>query len=263
VSFAARYGPWALIAGASEGIGAAFAQELTARGVGVVLVARREQPLAELAARLGDRVRTVVADLSTMEGLAVVADATAELEVGLVVCNAAAVAAGPLLAQPEAALLAVVDTNVRATVLLARRHLPAMVARGRGGLIVMSSLAGQQGTAELSSYAASKAFGAVFAESLWAELRPHGVAVLACLAGAVGTPGYSATMAKPAPGTVDPQTVARVALRALGRRPRVVPGALMRIAAPVMARLLPRRTAITVMGRGYRAAGGGDTAGTA
>jgi short-subunit dehydrogenase len=198
----------------------------------------------------------VAADLSTVEGLDALAAATQELAIGLVVCNAAYAPGGPLLDQPEAALLAAVDTNVRGPLLLARRYLPAMAQRRRGGLIVMSSLAGQQGTPNLATYAASKAFGAVLAEGLWAELRPQGVDVLTCLAGAVSTPGYGVAMARPAPGTVAPEVVAEAALRALGRGPRVVPGALMRAAAPVMARLLPRRTAITVMGRGYRSAGG-------
>ncbi len=260
MNFVDRYGPWALIAGASEGIGAAFARALVDRGLGVVLVARRPEPLAaladSLAGSLGGEVQTVAADLSTVDGLDAVSAATNGLPIGLVVCNAAYAPGGALLDQSEETLLAALDTNVRAPLLLARRFLPAMVARGRGGLIMMSSLAGQQGTPNLATYSASKAFGAVLAEGLWAELRPAGVDVLACLAGAVSTPGYSQAMAKPAPGTVRPEQVVTTALRALGRRPRVVPGALMKVAAPVMSRVLPRRAAISVMGRGYREAGG-------
>ncbi len=256
MNFADRYGPWALVAGASEGIGAAFAHALRDRGLNVVLAARRPDPLTALAAALGGDTRTVAADLSTVEGLDAVAAATQGLEIGLVVCNAAYAPGGPLLEQAESTLRSAVDTNVRAPLLLARRYLPAMVDRGRGGLIVMSSLAGQQGTPNLATYAASKAFGTALAEGLWAELRPHGVHVVACLAGAVSTPGYGAAMNRPAPGTVTPQVVAAATLRALGHGPRVVPGALMRAAAPVMSRLLPRRVAINVMGRGYRSAGG-------
>ena len=251
-TFAERYGAWALVAGASEGIGAAFAIALAARGVNLILVARRAEPLDALAAALPTRCHTVIADLSTMDGLAAIDAATTDLEIGLVVCNAAYAPSGELLDRPEEELLRVLDTNARAPLLLARRYLPAMVARGRGGFIVMSSLAGQQGTPGLASYAASKAFGAVLAEGLWGELRPRGVDVLACVAGAVSTPGLAAAMAKPAPGTVTPDVVVATALRALGRRPRAVPGALMRFSAPVMSRLLPRRTAITVMGRASR-----------
>jgi short-subunit dehydrogenase len=256
LSFAGRYGPWALVAGASEGIGAAFARALAGRGMNVVLVARRPEPLAELAGQLPGQNRTVAADVSTVEGIDAVAAATDGLEVGLVVCNAAYAPAGAFLERSEAQLSAAVDTNVRAPLLLARRYLPAMVERGRGGLVVMSSLAGQQGTPRLATYAAAKAFGAVLAEGLWAELRPHGVDVLCCLAGAVSTPGYQRAMGRPAPGTVTPERVAATALRSLGRRPRAVPGALMRVSAPVMSRVLPRRVAIGLMGSAYREAGG-------
>jgi uncharacterized protein len=249
VSFAQRYGPWALVAGASEGIGAAFAAALAGQRLNVVLVARRAEPLAALAGRLPTETLTVPADLSSVEGLARVFAATAEREVGLVVCNAAHVPIGPFLDLDPADTQRAVDVNCRAPLLLAHRYLPAMARRGRGGFIVMSSLAGMQGVASLSTYAATKAYGAVLAEGLWAEMRPHGVDVLACLAGAVSTPGYDSAMSRPAPGTVTPELVASTALRALGRGPRVVPGALMRFSAPVMSRLLPRRTAITLMGR--------------
>jgi short-subunit dehydrogenase len=122
-----------------------------------------------------------------------------------------------------------------------------MAARGRGGLIIMSSLAGLQGTPSIAIYAATKAFGAVLAEGLWAELRGSEVDVLACVAGAVATPGLDATMGRRAPGTLEPERVAAAALGTLGRRPRTVPGTLMRISAALMARLLPRRAAIALI----------------
>jgi short-subunit dehydrogenase len=249
VTFAERYGPWALVAGASEGIGAAFATALAQRGLNLVLVARRAEPLTALAGRLPTQALTVPADLSTVEGVDAVTQATAGHEVGLVVCNAAYVAMGPFLDLDPADTGRAVDVNCRAPLLLAHRYLPAMAGRRRGGFIVMSSLAGMQGVASLTTYAATKAYGAVLAEGLWAEMRPHGVDVLACLAGAVSTPGYDTAMSRPAPGTVAPEVVAQTALKALGRGPRAVPGALMRFSAPVMSRLLPRRTAITLMGR--------------
>jgi short-subunit dehydrogenase len=249
MSFAERYGPWALVAGASEGIGAAFATALAARGLNLALVARRPGPLSALAARLPVRAVEVTADLSTMEGLDAVRDATEGYEIGLVVCNAAEAPAGGLLDLDESTLTGMLDLNCRAPLLLARRYLPAMAARGRGGFVVMSSLAGNQGSPGLTTYAATKAFGAVLAEGLWGELRGRGVDVVTCVPGAVATPGLDAAMARPAPGTVAPDVVAAAALGALGRRPRTVPGAMMRLSAPLMSRLLPRRTAITMMGR--------------
>jgi short-subunit dehydrogenase len=250
--FRQRYGPWALVAGASEGIGAAFATALAVRGLDVVLVARRAERLGALAGRLQARTITVPADLATAEGLAAVERATRGLEVGLVVVNAADSPIGPFLELDPARAQRALDLNCSAPLLLARWYLPAMVARGRGGLIVMSSLAGMQGSPSIAVYAATKAFGAVLAEGLWAELRGSGVDVLTCVAGAVATPGLGAAMRRPAPGTVEPGQVAATALRALGRRPRTVPGGLMRISSSLLSRLLPRRVAIALIARASR-----------
>jgi uncharacterized protein len=249
-TFRDRYGPWALVAGASEGIGAAFSAELARRGLDVVLVARRAEGLAEAAAGLPTASRTVAADLSTSEGLDAVAAATEGLEVGLVVANAAAAPVGGFLDADPADLTRVLDLNCRAPMLLARRYLPAMAARGRGGLVIMSSLFGQQGTALTVVYSATKAFGRVLAEGLWAELRQAGVDVVTCVPGAVATPLFLRVQGNRAPrGTVTPETVAQTALHGLGRRPVVVPGAMMRVASPFMSRVLPRRAAITAMSR--------------
>ncbi|MEU7829938.1 SDR family NAD(P)-dependent oxidoreductase [Nonomuraea sp. NPDC052129] len=250
--FAQKYGKWAVIAGASEGIGAAFAGALAERGLNLVLVARRPEPLSELSTQLGVQTITVSADLSTADGLAEVFAATEDREVGLVVCNAAYAPVGSFLDLDQAALTAMLDLNCRTPLLLARHYLPAMAARHRGGLVVMSSLAGNQGSPGIAAYAATKAFGAVLAEGLWSELHGSGVDVLTCVAGAVATPNLREAMAKPAPGTVTPDVVAAAALRALGRGPRIVPGALMRACAPLISHLLPRRTAITLMGRASR-----------
>jgi uncharacterized protein len=250
--FAARYGPWALVAGASEGIGAAFARLLADRGLDVVLVARRRGPLDALAATLPARTRTVVADLATVGGLDAVRAATADLEVGFVVANAAYAATGPFVTADPADLHRVLDLNCRAPLLLARAHLPPMVERGRGGLVVMSSVAGNQGLPRLSTYAASKAFGAVLAEGLWAETRGTGVDVLACAAGAVTTPALARGKPGRTPGQLPPEAVADAALRALGRGPRVVPGTVTRLSAGFMQRLLPRTAAIRLIGRASR-----------
>jgi short-subunit dehydrogenase len=249
MSFADRYGPWALIAGASEGIGAAFARALAGRGVNLVLAARRREPLESLAGELSVETVTVPADLATVEGRAAVSAAARDLEIGLVVVNAAYSPAGPFVEADPAETQRVIDLNCGALVSLAHAFLPPMVARRRGGLIAMSSAAGLQGGPSLSVYAASKAFGAVFAEGLWWELRRHGVDVTTCVAGAVSTPGLARAARRDAPGTVSAEVVAETALRALGRGPRVVPGAFMRFSTALMARVLPKRTAIATMAR--------------
>ncbi len=244
-----NYGPWAVIAGASEGIGAAFAEALARKAINVVLVARRPEPLDKLAAGLPVQSRVVSADLSTRDGLQQVFDATKDLEVGLVVANAALSPIGPFAQADPSELERALDLNCRAPMLLARHFLPAMLERGRGGLVIMSSLAGQQGSPGLSLYAGTKAFGMILAEGLWAEARDRGVDVVACVAGAVSTPGLVGREQNRAPGTLPPQDVAAQALAALGRKPKVVPGGLMRFSSQLMTRLMPRKSAITMMGR--------------
>jgi short-subunit dehydrogenase len=252
VDFAHRYGPWALVAGASEGLGAAFAHQLAAHGLNVVLAARRADPLTALAKALPTDTVTVAADLSTMDGLAAVTDATAGLDIGLVVANAAYSPIGRFVEMDPELTRRAVDLNCRMPLELAHRFLPPMVARGRGGFVVMSSLAGLQGSPPISTYAATKAFGAILAEGLWAELRGTGVDVLTCVAGAVSTPNLAGAKARPAPGTQSPDQVARVALRGLGHGPRVVPGLGMRVSSALMSRLLPRRAAIAIIARASR-----------
>jgi short-subunit dehydrogenase len=247
-----RYGPWALVAGASEGIGAAFSRALAAWGINVVLIARRPEPLAALAASLPVQTRTVSADLATRDGLDAVFAATEDLEIGLVVANAAISPIGPFVTQSAAELERALDLNCRAPLLLAHAYLPGMIERRRGGMIIMSSLAGAQGSPGLAAYAATKAFDAVLAEGLWAEARRSGVDVLTCVAGAVATPGLAAASAKRAPGTLPPERVAAAALGALGRKPRVTPGGLMKVSAAVMSRLVSRKTAIGVIERSSR-----------
>jgi len=165
------------------------------------------------------------------------------------VANAALSPIGPFTTVEPEVLRRALELNCGAALDLARHYTPAMVARGRGGLIIMSSVAGQQGSPGIAVYAATKAFGAILAEGLWAELRPHGVDVLSCVPGAVETPGLAANSTGRAPGTVTAEVVARAAVKALGRKPRVVPGAMMAVSSRLMTRLLPKRTAINLIAR--------------
>jgi len=241
-----------MVAGASEGLGAAFATELAARGLNLVLVARRPDPLAALVARLPALTRTVVADLGTAEGIEAAGDAGAGVELGLVVANAAYSPIGRFVDMGADQSRRALMVNCHAPLELAHRFLPGMVARGRGGFVVMSSLAGMQGSPPISVYAATKAFGAILAEGLWAELRGSGVDVVTCVAGAVETPGLAVTKTRRAPGTLTPDQVVTATLRGLGRGPRTIPGLTMRVSSAVMSRLLPRRTAIAVIARASR-----------
>jgi short-subunit dehydrogenase len=257
--FAARYGPWALVAGAAEGLGEAFARQLAGRGLDLVLLDRQAEPLqrlaAELSAAAGAQVRPLVLDLASPDLLQRVQAATDGLELGLLVYNAAHSPAGAFHGQALEQHLRVLDVNCRAPLVLAHLLGGPMRRRGRGGLLLMSSLSGLQGAPRLASYAASKAFNRILAESLWAELRDHGVDVLACIPGAVRTPGFEARARGGGPRgeVLEPSRVAAEALDALGRTPALVPGRLGPLSSLLLSRLLPRRLAIRLMERATRA----------
>ena len=248
-----RYGKWALVLGASEGLGAAFASELAARGMHLVLVARRGDLLArlqeQLAAERQMEVRCQVGDLADPTVAESLADAVAELDLGIVIYNAAYTAVGPFTEAPEEEIERVVDVNVRGPLRVLRTLLPGMCSRGRGAVVLMSSLSGLQGTPYISVYAASKAFNTILAEGLWYELRSHGVEVVACCAGAMRTPGYIRSYDRDVPGMLAPEEAARRTLDGLGRGPRLVPGLVNRLTAVLMGRLLPRRAAVRLIGR--------------
>mgnify|MGYP006266365737 CR=1 FL=1 len=264
---AALYGPWALVAGASEGLGAAFAAELARRGFRLALVARREGVLRELAAELqrrsGTDTRLLVGDLGREETLGRVAALCHELDVGLLIYNAAFAPRGDFSATDAQKLRSAVAVNVSAPLELLHRLVPLFSRRSggagerRSGVILMSSLAGEQGSPGVATYAATKAFTTILGQGLWHELRPEGVHVTVCVAGAVRTPGLAAAQSpgspgREAPGTLDPDAVARAALDGLGRKTVVVPGAVNRLARFLMRRLLPSRAAIAIMASSTR-----------
>jgi len=256
-SFRERYGPWAVIAGASVGLGEAFARQVGRHGINLVLIARRQDVLDRLAADLRVRykvdVRTLAADLAQADVLAAVQSVTADIDVRLLVYNAAYSTIGAFIDRPVDEHLRVIDVNCRAPLMLAHHFGSAMAVRRRGGIVLMSSTAGSQGGPWISSYAASKAFTTVLGEALWDELSASSVDVVVCRAGATRTPGYESS--KPRPSRVpllDPNFVAERTLAALGRGPSVVPGLFYRFSAFLMAHLLPRRMAIRIMGRATR-----------
>lgn len=257
-TFCTRYGPWALVAGASEGLGAAFAEQLAAKGLNVVLVARRPEPLEALAQTLRDahgvETRWLSMDLGRPDLFDGIHAQTADLEIGLLVYNAAVSIIGPFFDAPLEKHVAELDVNCRGPLSLLYRFAPAMIQRGRGGIILMSSMAGFQGTPIVAHYAATKAHARILAEGLWDELRAKGVDVLACAAGATRTPNFIATdpAASPAP-VMEPGQAVSEALNALGRRPTLIPGRTNRLATIFMTRLLPRALAIRIMGKSTRA----------
>lgn len=255
--FAARYGSWGIVAGASEGLGATYAEELAAHGMNLVLVARRAELLQSLASELATKynveTRIIPLDLSASNAVEQVAENTKDLEIGLLIYNAAFSAIGPFLERPLEDHIKEINTNAFTALKLIYLFAEQMLTRGRGGILLMSSLSAFQGSAYISTYAATKAFNIVLAEGLWEEWRERGVDVLVCVSGAVKTPNYAASEPEQTGGlgdmTMNPDQVVREALNALGKGPYVIPGRMNRISSFVMRHLLPRKTAVKFMGR--------------
>lgn len=261
--FRERYGPWAVVAGASEGLGAEFGRLLAARGLNLVLVARRGELLRELAGEIsrehGVLARDITLDLASPDAATRIAEACADIEVGLLVYNAAVSALGPFFDVPFEIHLDELEVNCRRPLELVHHFGASMRERGRGGILLMASLAGSQGSPRIAHYGATKAWNRIFAEGLWGELREHGVDAMACCAGATRTPRYLAERpVDHGAGYVpemEPAEVAAEALAKLGRAPSMIPGRINRVASLVMQRLLPRRSAIELMGRASRSIG--------
>jgi hypothetical protein len=254
-AFTARYGPCALVAGGATGMGAEYCRQLAATGLDLVILDRDEPALEATARELRSApgavdVVTAVVDLGQPHAplLDAVRRAVGDLEIGLLVANAAWSPVGPFLTTDLGALLAAIDINCRAPVVLAHELGARMAARGRGGIIVMSSLAAETGTAQVALYSATKAFDLVLAEGLWYELRDRGVDVVAIRPGSTRTPGWEST--QPASGelrgVMEPADVVRDALAALGTTPSIAAGAANR-AAEAMFRSMARRDVIELM----------------
>jgi short-subunit dehydrogenase len=245
VSFSTRYGPWAVVAGASEGVGSAFARALAARGTSLVLLARRKSVLDEVAAGIraefGVEVRSQAVDLARNGAMDAVADGTAGLDVGLVVyCAGADPNYERFLDHPVETALAMVQRNCVAPVQMCHHFARPMVARGRGGIVLFGSAAGFAGAPNLVAYGASKAFDMVFAEALWAELRPKGVDVLGLILGETDTPalrrlrerlGHRDDPGTPLRGAASAEAVVEEALEQLANGPTCLVGDQARGAA--------------------------------
>ncbi|MBJ7336184.1 SDR family NAD(P)-dependent oxidoreductase [Mycolicibacterium sp.] len=258
MTFAERYGPWAVVAGASDGVGAAFAEALAERGVSVVLLARRQAVLDDVAAgieaRHDVRTRTLAVDLAHCDAAATIAQATADLEVGfLVYCAGADPDFAPFLANPVATAEAMIQRNCTAPVQLCHHFAPAMVARGSGGIVVLGSGAGFVGAPNMVAYGATKAFDMVFAEALWSELHDKGVDVLGLILGKTDTPALrrlesdlgTATGDAPTDAATVDEVIAE-AFENLANGPTRLVGETMR-AGMQMLTSLPRNDAVQLM----------------
>lgn len=226
-----RYGPWAVIAGGSEGVGAEFARLLADAGINLVLIARKPAPLEATAADCRERgvqVHTVAADLTDPDAVTRVLAACADLEVGLLIYNAGANTCSEEFLDGELADFGkVLDLNVGTMLALVQHFGRPMRDRRRGGLLLVGSMAGYLGSVRHTVYGGVKAFGRVFAESLWLELREYDVHVLELVLGVTRTPAMERVgLNFDVPGlrVAEPAEVAREGLEQLPHGPVHVAG---------------------------------------
>ena len=257
-AFAERYGPWAIVTGASSGIGEALAVALGRRGVSSLLVARRADELERVAADIRSRgasADVLALDLSQPEAAATLQQRSADRDVGLVVCNAGINPEGEFEELSPAAHEQILDVNVRAPVLLARTFLPRLARRGRGGFLITGSIEGFVGFPHSATYSASKGFVRAFAEALWGEYRSQGIDVLGLAPSATDTPLLRRNGFEPSelPGVLTADVVAEYALGHLRNGPVAVPGWTNRLMATALTHT-PRRLLLPVLGKAMQAA---------
>ena len=246
-----RYGPWAVVTGASSGIGRETALVLAEAGLNLVLVARSRDALekmaTDLASRHGIEARAVPADLALGTGTEEAEAATRDLDVGLLVAAAGFGTSGPFLDSSLGKEMEMLDVNCRAPLRMSLHFGRRFAARGRGGIVLMGSIVGFQGTPNAANYAATKAYVQTLAEALHAELAPLGVDVLASAPGPTNS-GFAARAGMRMGAALGSADVARKTLDALGRRSTALPGALSKVLAYSLAPL-PRWARVRIMGR--------------
>lgn len=256
MTFKEKYGNTALIAGASEGMGAAYAKALATRGLDLVLVARRKDVLErtanEITAQCKVKVLTVTCDLANANATAQIAAAIGDTGIDFLVYNAALSYIGPYLSTPASTHANIAAVNMLTPLAMLQYFGGKMAARHRGGVVIMTSIAGFQGSGYLATYAATKAFNRVLAEGLWYEWKQKGVDVIACCAGATLTPNYINT--KPAktsplePKPQLPEDVVEECLKRIGSAPSFISGKGNRLVSFIMQHIFSKKKTVNMMG---------------
>jgi short-subunit dehydrogenase len=254
--FTEKYGPWALVTGASSCIGKEFARQLAAHSMNLVLVARRLERLDEIAKELRDehgiQTRTIQADLSQPESIAAIEQASQDLDIGLLVSNARTGIWGAFLKSDVVAETRLINLNVTAHMQLAYAFGQRLSQRGRGGIILVSSIGAYQGMPYMASYSAAKAYILNLGEALYFELKDQGVDVTVLAPGMTDTDvihweGMAETPKSPVPFMkVGP--VVEAALQALGKKASVVPGGMNKVMRFITTRVMSRVAAASVYG---------------
>lgn len=259
---------WALVTGASSGIGAEFAARLAGRGMHLVLAARRADRMNELAESLqtkhGTKCHIVAIDLSTSDAGAKLVDEINRLgvDIELLINNAGVGLIGEVSTTDAADIQRMLNLNINTLTDLTYRVLPGMLQRGHGAIINVASVAAFQPVAFMGAYAASKSYVLHFSEALWAETRSRGVTVMALCPGVTETEFFDVAGA---PGWLQkhssqtPAKVVRKALTALEKRRQFVVTNWKDYLMTILVRLATRRTAVNESKRYFRAGTKDDT----
>lgn len=256
-SFRKKYGPWALVAGAGEGLGAAFCRSLARRGLNIILVDVKTDPMVklsqELEAKADIQCLTIPLDLNEQETVGQLLEIMQHKDCKLLVYNAAHGPVQAFLDNTPKELDRHLQINARTPLHLVYGFAQHLVKHQKtGGIILMSSLAGLFGTQLVATYGATKAFNYNLGEALFHELKPHGIDVLACCAGAMDTPNYQNTNPRYGllkPKVMKPKKVSEKAVKTLGKKGLVIPGFSNRLNYFILSRLLPRPVASRLFNR--------------
>jgi len=258
IDIKSRYGSWVLVAGAAAGLGNAFSRSLAARGMDLILVDQQKDQLdtlsRQLEASFGVQVKTLHLDLASGDSIGHLMGAIRETACRMLIYNAAFSRVQKFMLNDPALLDRYIHVNIRTPMQLIHAfcHLHSGAREKRKGILLMSSLAGSWGTQLLAPYGGCKAFNHILAESLYYELKEEGFDVLACISGAISTPGYLASLPKGKVknmSVMHPETVVETGLRSLGHRPFVIPGSKNKLIYFFLTRVLPRRTSLRIMNR--------------
>jgi len=257
IDFLNRYGQWGLVAGAAEGIGAAYCEELARKGMNIIMVDVNSAGMESLGDKLTSSyqilTRRVMVNLSGEDAAGQCLQAMEGLDCRLLVYNAAYSRVKPFLASGREELDLYINVNTRTPLTLVRVFAEKLRQENKtGGVLLMSSLAGLWGTRLVSIYSGTKAFNLLLAEALSHELKPCGIDVSACCAGATATPGYLSTNPSGGlfgPKVMPPPKVASYAIRKLGKKTVILPGFSNRFNYFMLTRILPRSISVGLVNR--------------
>lgn len=257
MTFLNKYGPWALVVGAAEGLGEAYTKALSAYKINIILVDRQADKMQALVALMeekhGIECRQIHLDLKNRDSHLRIMEDIEDMDVGLLIFNAAKSLIKPFVKYKTEELNDFLEINTRQQILLVHAFSQKLVKQERGGgILLMSSLAGLIGMQLVSPYAATKAFAWNLAEGLHHDLKPHQIDVMSCIAGTTDTPTYNNTKAQYGllkPSVMKSEQVAQQALHRLGKQTLFIPGFSNRINYFILTRLLPRKWAAAIANR--------------